>query len=75
MVHLVSSLSGALSKSMFPQLPEEKATDYLTAVIIAILFPLARLILDKTLYHVRDSVVSGAGWSTGNDVTSFRIFA
>lgn len=37
----------------FPSLPHEKAMDYVIATIIAILFPIVRYILDKTVYHVR----------------------
>jgi hypothetical protein len=37
----------------FPSLPQEKAMDYVIATIIAILFPIVRYILDKTVYHVR----------------------
>ncbi|KAI8111296.1 hypothetical protein M9434_004868 [Picochlorum sp. BPE23] len=35
----------------FPSLPQEKAMDYVIATIIAILFPIVRYILDKTVYH------------------------
>jgi hypothetical protein len=39
--------------TVFPSLKEEQAADYVVATVIAILFPIVRYILDKTLYHVR----------------------
>lgn len=48
---LFSLLAGRLTTA-FPTLPREKALDYVYAAIIAILFPLFRYILDKTLYQV-----------------------
>lgn len=39
--------------TVFPSLQEEQAGDYVIATVIAILFPIVRYILDKTIYHVR----------------------
>lgn len=40
-----------LLTATFPSLPEEKAADYVISSLIAVLFPIARYLLDKTLYH------------------------
>lgn len=40
--------------TVFPSLREEQAADYVVATAIAILFPIVRYILDKTIYHVRN---------------------
>jgi hypothetical protein len=37
----------------FPSLSKEKAADYIIATVIAVLFPIVRYVLDKTVYHVR----------------------
>jgi len=44
--------------TVFPSLQEEQAGDYVIATVIAILFPIVRYVLDKTLYHVRFSILS-----------------
>lgn len=51
-----------LLTATFPSLPEEKAADYVISSLIAVMFPIVRYILDKTLYHVSWVSSSVASW-------------
>lgn len=49
---VIDGLAGAVTQRV-SQLSHEQAMDYVIAGLIALLFPLMRLILDRTLYDVR----------------------
>jgi hypothetical protein len=59
LVTAVCSVSRMMNSSIealmnaFPSLSKEKAADYIIATVIAVLFPIVRYVLDKTVYHVR----------------------